>query len=152
MPIPLRVLSIDGGGMRGVYTAAYLAGLIEAFSQERKAKALDLGKGFDLIIGTSTGAIIGCAAAIGLSMPKVVKMYCENAAKIFPARLYGFVSLAGRIEQVSGAQQMLILRWRLRADLVTSLFSILATPALDLNAFRAPFPFESAQNAATNRA
>jgi predicted acylesterase/phospholipase RssA len=97
MPTPLRVLSIDGGGIRGVYTAAYLAGLIKAFSQERKTKALDLGKGFDLIVGTSTGAIIGCAAAIGLSMPKVVKMYCENAAKIFPARLYSDIRVAPQL-------------------------------------------------------
>jgi uncharacterized protein len=65
MAKPYRVLTLDGGGMRGIYTAAYLHGLITAFARERKVEYLDLGKGFDLIVGTSTGAMnggVGCDA------------------------------------------------------------------------------------------
>lgn len=85
---PLRVLSVDGGGMRGTYTAAFLAGLSDLFARERQLNTLDLGKGFDLIVGTSTGAIIGCAAAAGIPMTKVVDLYREHGENIFPKRLY----------------------------------------------------------------
>ena len=54
----LRVLSIDGGGMRGLYTAAYLESLAKHYADTRKVAGLDIGKGFNLIVGTSTGAII----------------------------------------------------------------------------------------------
>jgi len=67
-PKPFRVLSVDGGGMRGIYTAAYLAWLSDRFARERGLPNLDVGKGFDLVTGTSTGAIIACAAAMGVPM------------------------------------------------------------------------------------
>jgi hypothetical protein len=73
--------------MRGIYSAAYLSGLMELFARERGGARLDFGKGFDLIVGTSTGAIIGCAAAIGEPMEKVVQLYEEHGPKIFPIRL-----------------------------------------------------------------
>lgn len=85
----LRVLTIDGGGMRGIYTAAFLAGLAELFSRERDCGRLDIGKGFDLIVGTSTGAIVGCAAAVGTAMSDVVKLYRLNGPSIFPQKLAG---------------------------------------------------------------
>jgi hypothetical protein len=58
---PFRVLSLDGGGMRGIYTAQYLSSLTEGFSKKRSCGTLDLVAGFDLIVGTSTGAILACA-------------------------------------------------------------------------------------------
>ena len=54
---PFRVLCLDGGGMRGLYTAAYLCCVSEGFSKKRGVGELDLGLGFNLIAGTSTGAI-----------------------------------------------------------------------------------------------
>jgi hypothetical protein len=42
--------------MRGVYTSTYLGELADAFARKRRVAALDVGKGFDLIVGTSTGA------------------------------------------------------------------------------------------------
>jgi predicted acylesterase/phospholipase RssA len=87
MERPLRVLTIDGGGMRGIYSAAFLHELAHLFSKERKCASLDIGKGFDLIVGTSTGAIVGCALAIGEPMAKVVQLYREHGPKIFPKRV-----------------------------------------------------------------
>lgn len=89
---PYRVLSLDGGGMRGVYTAAYLERLTSQFAKERSADALDLGKGFDLITGTSTGAIVACALAIGRPMSEVVSLYKEKGRQIFPHRIKGKLS------------------------------------------------------------
>ncbi|PXW68330.1 patatin-like phospholipase [Blastomonas natatoria] len=87
MPSPFRVLSIDGGGMRGLYSASFLAGISQLFERERETGMLDIGKGFDLIVGTSTGAILGCAAAVGEPMSKVAKLYKEHGKAIFPIRL-----------------------------------------------------------------
>ena len=82
---PYRVLSLDGGGMRGIYTATFLARLTGQFSRIRGEAALDLGRGFDLITGTSTGAIVGCALAIGRPMADIVGLYREHGPKDFPA-------------------------------------------------------------------
>ncbi|OOY15873.1 patatin-like phospholipase family protein [Thioclava sp. DLFJ4-1] len=86
---PYRVLSLDGGGMRGIYTAAFLARLTDQFARIRGKPALDLGRGFDLITGTSTGAIVGCALAVGRPMSEVVALYREHGPKIFPHRIKG---------------------------------------------------------------
>lgn len=84
---PLRVLSLDGGGMRGTYTATYLSRMADAFCRRRGVSAIDIGAAFDLIVGTSTGAIIGCALAAGLPLAKVVEMYREHGKAIFPKPL-----------------------------------------------------------------
>ena len=84
---PLRVLSLDGGGMRGIYTAAFLDRLVTQQARRAGVGELDLGPGFDLICGTSTGAIIGCAAAIGCPPSRVVDFYRRHGAAIFPHRM-----------------------------------------------------------------
>ncbi len=89
---PYRVLSLDGGGMRGIYTAAFLARLTGYFARIRDLPALDLGRGFDLITGTSTGAIVGCALAIGRPMSEVVALYREHGRRIFRHRIGGMWS------------------------------------------------------------
>jgi predicted acylesterase/phospholipase RssA len=96
---PFRVLSLDGGGMRGIYTGAFLARLTDQFARIRNKSALDLGLGFDLITGTSTGAIVGCALAVGRPMSEVVALYREHGPKIFPHRLTGKRSAIYRASQ-----------------------------------------------------
>jgi hypothetical protein len=82
-----RVLSLDGGGMRGTYTATYLDRLASTFAQRRGIDRLDLGRGFDLIVGSSTGAIIACAVAVGVPLSDVVDLYRKHGQAIFPRRL-----------------------------------------------------------------
>jgi predicted acylesterase/phospholipase RssA len=84
---PFRVLSLDGGGMRGIYTAEYLSCLASGFSKRTGKTDLDLGKGFNLIVGTSTGAIVGCALVAGVPLGKVVSLYKNNGKLIFPRRV-----------------------------------------------------------------
>jgi predicted acylesterase/phospholipase RssA len=96
---PYRVLSLDGGGMRGIYTGAFLARLTDQFARIRGESALDLGRGFDLITGTSTGAIVGCALAVGRPMTEVVALYREHGPRIFPHRLTGKRSAIYRASQ-----------------------------------------------------
>jgi len=83
-PRPYRVLSISGGGMRGLYAARYLSYLGEQAKKRLATTEIDIGKAFDMIVGTSTGAIIACALAKGTSMSEVVKLYREHGRDIFP--------------------------------------------------------------------
>lgn len=89
-----RVLCLDGGGMRGLYTAAYLSCVGEAFALKRKSAELDIGAAFNLIVGTSTGAMIGMALAVGISPNRIVQLYKEHGSAIFPQKLPDGLSLA----------------------------------------------------------
>lgn len=79
---PFRVLTLDGGGMRGLYTAILLQTLTMRFHPERNE--LDIGKGFDLIVGTSTGGILACGLAAGVAIEDVISIYREHGPSIFP--------------------------------------------------------------------
>lgn len=91
---PYRVLSLDGGGMRGTYTATYLSCLAADFAKKRRLTGLDVGAAFDLIVGTSTGAIIACALAAEVPLPRVVELYRQHGRAIFPHKLPGSFGLA----------------------------------------------------------
>jgi hypothetical protein len=69
--------------MRGLYTASYLSFLCEAFARKRQVAALDLGGAFNLIVGTSTGAIIGCALAAGVAPSRIASLYRQHGTAIF---------------------------------------------------------------------
>lgn len=84
---PFRVLSLDGGGMRGTYTATYLNRVATAFARRRLVTGLDVGKAFDLITGTSTGAIIACGLALGVPLVQMVELYRKHGPAIFPRKL-----------------------------------------------------------------
>lgn len=83
----LRVLSIDGGGMRGVYSSTYLDILAKQIAARRKIAAVDWGKAFHLIVGTSTGGIIACALAAGIPLDKVTNLYEQYGKRIFPRKM-----------------------------------------------------------------
>lgn len=87
--------------MRGNYAAAFIGRLTTHFAKIRGEEALDFGKGFNLITGTSTGAIIGCALAMGRPMDEVVNLYSEHGPKIFPHRIKGKRSAIYRATQGS---------------------------------------------------
>ncbi len=69
--------------MRGIYTAAYLSLLAANFAHKKSSKGLDIGGAFGLIVGTSTGAIVACALAAGVSLSEVVELYREHGSRIF---------------------------------------------------------------------
>ena len=75
-----RILSIDGGGIRGVLAIEILR-KIEATIRQRHGVALH--EYFDLIAGTSAGAIIATALAWGMDMEQIAAMFHERAGDIF---------------------------------------------------------------------
>lgn len=81
-----RVLSLDGGGVRGIYTASLLQQLalrISRFTGNDAVNRLDLGARFNLIVGTSTGSIVGAALAAGVPLEDVVELYRTRSKYIF---------------------------------------------------------------------
>jgi hypothetical protein len=101
---PFRVLSLDGGGMRGTYTATYLDRVAASFAKRRGIPALDIGAAFDLIVGTSTGGIIACALAAGVPLGEIVALYKEHGPAIFPQPLpSGYFSVVGDLQKRKGA-------------------------------------------------
>ncbi len=77
-----KILSIDGGGIRGVFPAMFLAKLEARLAEKNKDKA-QIFQHFNLICGTSTGGIIAIALALGIPAHDIYKMYVDNASKIF---------------------------------------------------------------------
>jgi len=82
-----KVLSIDGGGMRGLYSVAYLNGLVKLANKRFNTDISDLGKEFNLIVGTSTGAILGSGLAAGISLSEIHTLYTSHGKQIFPKKL-----------------------------------------------------------------
>jgi predicted acylesterase/phospholipase RssA len=83
---PFRVLSLDGGGVRGLFTAVLLQGLTAEFAKQQgldDRQEYDLGRQFDLIVGTSTGAILATALAAGVPLSLVISLYTNRAKAIF---------------------------------------------------------------------
>jgi patatin-like phospholipase/acyl hydrolase len=76
---PFRILSLDGGGIRGAFAASFLAGL-EARLDCRIADY------FDLIAGTSTGAIIAAALAMREPAARIETFYRNRGPAIFSRR------------------------------------------------------------------
>ena len=83
-PGPKRILSLDGGGLRGLLTLAYLEQL-EAMLRERCGgnAAFRLNWYFDLIGGTSTGAIIAALLATGHTTAQIRALYRELGRAVF---------------------------------------------------------------------
>lgn len=71
-----RILSIDGGGIKGVFPAAFLATLEDSLGRP-------VADYFDLIVGTSTGGIIALALGLGLTAKEIVRFYEERGPAIF---------------------------------------------------------------------
>ena len=83
---PYRVLSLDGGGVRGLYSAVLLRQLAGRLASRRNRSCggeFDIGGAFDLIAGTSTGSILGIALAAGVPLERVISMYRNESGRIF---------------------------------------------------------------------
>jgi patatin-like phospholipase/acyl hydrolase len=74
-----KILSIDGGGIRGVFPAHILKCMSERIE-------IRINEHFDMIAGTSTGSIIAAAVACQVNPAEIVNMYKEHGRAIFTKR------------------------------------------------------------------
>ena len=79
MESPKRVLSIDGGGIKGVFPASFLASVEERIDG-------NVADYFDLIVGTSTGGIIALGLGLGYSAKDILDFYKNQGSSIFEER------------------------------------------------------------------
>jgi hypothetical protein len=102
-PGPKRILSLDGGGVRGLITLGLLK-RVEDLLAGRSAdpRAFRLSDYFDLIGGTSTGAIIATLLAFGQRVEDVTRLYFDLCPQIFSRRtLLSFVFLRPRFDSAA---------------------------------------------------
>jgi len=76
-PDVVKILALDGGGLRGIFAAAALAAWEEDFGKQ-------IVDHFDLIVGTSTGGIIALALGLGRRPQDILDLYVSKADEIFP--------------------------------------------------------------------
>lgn len=100
-PGPKRILSLDGGGVRGAISVAFLERIEKIIQEEQDrrrreasgpggasaagngAGKIRLGDWFDLVGGTSTGAVIAGALALGNSTAEIKDFYLKLAPRVF---------------------------------------------------------------------
>lgn len=83
-----KILSIDGGGIKGLYSST----ILEHFEKKYQAPISDY---FDMLCGTSTGGLIVLALSLKIPATEISKIYSEKGKLIFPKRS----KLWGKIRQ-----------------------------------------------------
>jgi hypothetical protein len=83
-PGPKRMLSLDGGGIRGVLALEVLRRMEEVLGDG--SPGFVLADYFDYIAGTSTGAIIATGLALGRRVDEIAAMYRDMAEEVFRKR------------------------------------------------------------------
>ncbi len=75
-----QILSLDGGGIKGLFSAAMLTHIEQDLG-------VSITNHFDLITGTSTGGIIAIGLGLGMSPEEILRFYLEKGGAIFPSSL-----------------------------------------------------------------
>jgi len=96
---PKRILALDGGGVKGLLTL----GMLKPLEDELRARAggdeaFRLCDYYDLIGGTSTGAIIATGLALGLSVDELIALYQQLCPDVFGRAARDGMFLQSRFE------------------------------------------------------
>lgn len=78
---PFRILSVDGGGIKGIFPASILASV-----ESKLLAGRPVSDYFDLACGTSTGGIIVLGLGKGIGASRLLKLYAEKGGSIFPPK------------------------------------------------------------------
>ncbi len=84
-----RILSLDGGGLRGVLTAK----LLERLETNHPGFLSQV----DLFAGTSTGGVLALGLALGLSPTEMGRLYTEAADKVFADSVWDDIRDLGKL-------------------------------------------------------
>lgn len=84
-----RILALDGGGIRGLYTAVLLSRL--------DAQVPGFINNVDLLAGTSTGGILALGIAKGMSVQSLIDLYRDNGPAIFSRTLWHEIRALGEL-------------------------------------------------------
>ncbi|TZF90189.1 CBASS cGAMP-activated phospholipase [Cognatilysobacter lacus] len=89
-----RILSLDGGGIRGLVTCRWLGAVDSSLAAAGKAH---IPGSFDLIAGSSTGGLIACGLALGHPPDALADLYRTRRHDIFPGMARRLWSRATRL-------------------------------------------------------
>lgn len=105
---PKRILTLDGGGLRGVLTLGMLRE-IETLLRARHGgdPAFRLCDYFDLIAGTSTGAIIAAALSLGMTVDEVHGHYLSLGNFVFKRSLLRWGALRAKFDAAKVREALL---------------------------------------------
>jgi len=78
-----RILALDGGGIRGVFTLEVLLRMQTLLRKHTGSEKLVLSDYFDFISGTSTGAIIAAGLSWGMNVETILDIYVEHGKTMF---------------------------------------------------------------------
>ncbi len=137
---PIKVLAIDGGGIRGIIPAI----ILEAFEQ---ALGKPLHEVFDLIAGTSTGGIIAlglgtkCKGDGPYSSRELLDLYVQNGPAIFHRRLLTPLLQIFRPKYSPAALESILTKYFAGTDFSSALTNLLIS-SYDLES-QLPFFFKS---------
>lgn len=81
-----RILALDGGGIRGLFSAHLLSTLEQRYLGGKSAAAY-----FDRIVGTSTGGILALGLGAGLTAGALRDLYRDRGGEVFPPRGVGLI-------------------------------------------------------------
>jgi hypothetical protein len=82
-----RILTLDGGGTRGIVSIMFLKQMEKLLRQHTGNPDLVLADIFDLVAGTSVGSMLATMVALGHSADEIEKVFLELAPKIFAGRM-----------------------------------------------------------------
>lgn len=107
------LLSIDGGGIRGVLSLQILRRIEQIAEQRSGNPGICLAECFDYIGGTSTGGILAAGLACGMRVAELESFYLEQASNMFTpngnwfkrytSARYDSAALQGKLQEVFGA-------------------------------------------------
>lgn len=81
---PKKILTLDGGGIRGLITVEVLVRMEEMLRERHQAGPnFVLSDYFDFVAGTSTGAIIAACVALGMPATRIRDFYLESGREMF---------------------------------------------------------------------
>jgi hypothetical protein len=78
-----HILTLDGGGIRGVFSLEILLRIQELLREHHSSPKLMLADHFQFIAGTSTGAMIATALSWGMDAQTIMDLYMEHGRKMF---------------------------------------------------------------------
>ena len=153
-PGPKRILSFDGGGVRGAISVAFLERIERIFAEHqhkllsdyiavkeragindatvaaarKKLLTFRLADWFDLVGGTSTGALIAGAVALGFNTSQIKSFYTERAPSIFQRPFWRIPGLQAKFDARALQQEIdtIVKDCRLDSDELITGLSVVA--------------------------